>query len=193
LARFGTQVKDIDGEFFRSPNYTHADYVVICSLMSEEDLGHLERVIKEALDDGKKVFVCKNIFTWMERATYTKLDRLIISGLLSGADTGALALEINRRYTQDFLGGEYMNVEQRIVVERQSEKLKLLKKEYGVTVLDRMDYVCGSGECEVVSENLGKYFFDKGHHTLLGAAYFGRRVDELGFSELLLGESAHLQ
>ncbi len=37
--------------------------------------------------------------------------------------------------------------------------------------------MCPERKCKVVSDSLGKNFFDMGHHTLLGAKYFSTVVD----------------
>ncbi|MEM7033741.1 MAG: hypothetical protein AAF629_29625, partial [Chloroflexota bacterium] len=35
--------------------------------------------------------------------------------------------------------------------------------------------------CFSISSDLEKYFYDHAHHTLAGASFFGRRVDEVGW------------
>jgi peptidoglycan/LPS O-acetylase OafA/YrhL len=186
LARFGVQIRKIDDEYFNSPNYLATDVIALCSLMSEEDLDHLERVIERATKDNKNVVVCKNMFTWMYRENYTRLDRLIIDGALDGVEAKALADKINQQYTKDYKEGNYVSPEYANTANLLDQKLDKLEKKYNITVLDRMEYVCPESGCKIVSENLGKYFFDMGHHTLNGAKYFGKTIDDIGFSKQLM-------
>ena len=55
-------------------------------------------------------------------------------------------------------------------------------------ILNRMDYVCNNQNCEIVSANVEKYFFDGGHHTLSGARHFGKRIDENGIADIIIAQ-----
>jgi peptidoglycan/LPS O-acetylase OafA/YrhL len=177
LARFGVQIRNIDDEFFLSPNYLSSDVVVYCSLMSEGDVDAIERVIAKSVEDGKKVFVCKNIFTWMERANFTKLDKLIVDGLRNGIASEKLSKEINDRYSSDYFSGRYVDKDKREYAVRFSQKLNQVSQKYNFGIIDRMDYVCPEKKCKLVSERLGKHFFDMGHHTMGGARFFSTVID----------------
>jgi hypothetical protein len=50
-----------------------------------------------------------------------------------------------------------------------------------LVVLDRMDLVCSKNqqECFSLDDRLNKFFDDYGHNTLVGADFFGRRLDEV--------------
>jgi peptidoglycan/LPS O-acetylase OafA/YrhL len=177
LARFGVQVRNIDEQFFSSPNYLASDVVVYCSLMSEGDIEVIERVISKTLKDGKKVFVCQNIFTWMERANFTKLDKLIVDGLRNNVKPEELSKEINGLYTSDYLSERYVDNARREYAMLFNRKLSELSQTHVFGIIDRMSYVCPERKCKVVSDSLGKNFFDMGHHTMLGAKYFSTVVD----------------
>jgi peptidoglycan/LPS O-acetylase OafA/YrhL len=177
LARFGVQIRNIDDEFFLSPNYLSSDVVVYCSLMSEGDEDAIERVIAKSVKDGKKVFVCQNIFTWMERANFTKLDKLIVDGLRNGIAVEKLSMEINDRYSSDYLSSRYIDEDRREYAFRFSKRLKQISQTHNFGIIDRMDYVCPAKKCKLVSESLGKYFFDMGHHTMGGARFFSTVID----------------
>lgn len=186
VARFGANIVEINEDFFSSPNYRGANIVVYCSLMSKADLEVLESVVVRAKREGKTVFVCKNVFTWMERAIFTKLDRLIVEGVARGDEYGRIADSINALYTQDFHSKRYVNEDWKEASLRLESLADRLASEHSIKVIDRMDYVCRSSSCEIVSENLGKYFYDMGHHTLHGAKYFASIVDSTEVLDSLL-------
>jgi peptidoglycan/LPS O-acetylase OafA/YrhL len=178
LARFGVQIRNIDDGFFLSPNYLSSDVVVYCSLMSDGDIDVIESVIAKSLEDGKKVFVCQNIFTWMERENFTKLDKLIVGGLRNGIIAEKLSSEINERYTSDYLADRYVDKDRQEYAFRLSKKLNQISQSYNFRIIDRMDYVCPAQKCKLVSDRLGKYFFDMGHHTMDGAKFFSTVIDD---------------
>ncbi len=186
LARFGVQITDIDDTFFTSPNYRSADIVAYCSLMSGGDIENIERVVSRALEDNKKVFVCENIFTWMERSNFTKLDKLIVNGLRNGKAAQDLASNINEHYTIQVFGGNYVDEQRKLYAIKFSEKLIQLSVKHKFHIINRMNYVCPNKKCKLVSESLGKYFFDMGHHTMVGAKYFSTIVDKGDYLNELL-------
>lgn len=186
VARFGANIVEINEDFFSSPNYREANVVVYCSLMSKADLEVLESVVVRAKRDGKSVFVCKNVFTWMERAIFTKLDRLIVDGIARGDEYGQISDSVNALYTQDFHLKKYVNEDWKEASLRLELLADRLASEQSIKIIDRMDYVCRSSGCEIVSKNLGKYFYDMGHHTLQGAKYFASIVDSTEVLDFLL-------
>lgn len=177
VARFGANIIEINDELFLSPNYRAADVVVYCSLMSKADLEVLESVVVKTKRDGKKVYVCKNVFTWMERAIFTKLDRLIVEGVARGDGYDQISDSVNARYAQDFHSRKYVNEDWKESSLNLEVLVDRLVHEHSIQVIDRMAYVCRDSSCEILSKTLGKYFYDMGHHTLLGAKYFASIVD----------------
>ena len=189
VARFGIQISRIGEEFFNSPNYRNSDVVIFCSMFGGDDINHFERIANKVLQDEKNLFFCNNIFTWMERGNYTKLDNLIVSMLREKNENELSAAKINQKYQDDYLSGKYVSQERRDYSEKTASILKALSDELGFGIIDRMDYVCPDNECQIVSKNLGKHFFDMGHHTLSGARHFGQTLDNSRLIEELAGEN----
>jgi len=188
LARFGIQIQNINKEFYSTPNYKAADVIALCSLMNMKDLKVLKEIIKKLNEDGKRVFVCQNIFSWMKRSNYTKLDRLVIKGALNGKNEISLSNEINSIYTDEYINRQFMTSERKKVFEYMEKLLIELLNELEFKILNRMDYVCNNQNCEIVSANVEKYFFDGGHHTLSGARHFGKRIDENGIADIIIAQ-----
>ena len=181
LARYGTQVSNINNVFFNSPNYLNAQVIIVASLNSDDDIGHFERVIKRIISDKKTLVFMTSPFIKMERKNITFLDALALKHIKRGEAVVDISKKINRKYTDDFYAGHYVHEKWKIYAENEKKQLVLLNEQYHFQTLDRMNYVCGDDLCELVSQNLGKYFYDKGHHTLRGAKYFARKVDELNW------------
>ena len=61
--------------------------------------------------------------------------------------------------------------------------LKEIMIELNIKYLDRFDYSCNlkKKECDFVTENEEKIYFDYGHYTLEGANYFGKRIYEMNW------------
>jgi hypothetical protein len=51
-----------------------------------------------------------------------------------------------------------------------------------------MEYICesGIGYCYAVDDKLNKLFYDYGHHSIGGAAFFGKRVDDINWLKDLI-------
>ena len=192
LARFGIEMPHIGDEFFNSPNYKESEVVVICSLFREPDIEHFERVAARIKGDGKGLVFCKNIFTWMGRANFTKLDKLMLPRLRAVPDISKIALDINSLYTKNYAEGYFVSVERKEYANRVSIILDELSRKLNFPLIDRMSYVCTDGVCKIVSEKIGKYFYDDGHHTLLGAQRFGREVDRLDIVQKIVHSSKQL-
>lgn len=189
VERYGVQIKDIGEKFYSSPDYANADVVIYCSLFDDEDIKHIETIIKRSLLDKKKVSVCENIFTWVERASQTDLDKKIIRGMNDGLSNEEIAKKINDEYTLAFRQLDFINDQQRSNYKNLKLQLAALGNSYEFKTINRMEYVCASSQCAIVSLNLGKYFFDLGHHTKAGAINFGSVIDANGWAVELVGGS----
>jgi peptidoglycan/LPS O-acetylase OafA/YrhL len=60
--------------------------------------------------------------------------------------------------------------------------IETIVRDAGVTFADRKDLSCDPElRCEVLDDQLNPLYFDYGHWTLEGAAYFGRKMKRLGW------------
>lgn len=194
MARFGGQVVDFarsESDLYRAPNYIAADIVMIATRYGNEkdidparDLDALPALVTQMQADGKEVAIVLNIFEFRNFGNQTLADVLIFpvarEGRLSGDadDLAAMADHVNATYHDYF---QYGLEQKGRDVAAINESLGRVASETGAVVLDRIGYVCdGEAErCHAVSGDLGKYFYDYGHHTLLGAEAFGQRVDQV--------------
>ena len=178
IARYGERVRSINKRFFQSPNYVNADVVVISSLNRIQDLKSLERVVKRVVTDGKKIILMKSLFIKIKRENISYIDREILPRIRNES-LDEISASLNAKYTDDYNGRVYAAESWKKDAEAESLVINDLVNKYSFTLLDRMDYVCDDGLCHLVSNNLDKYFYDTGHHTLMGAKFFATRVDQL--------------
>ncbi len=177
LARFGVQIRDIDGDFFNLPNYTEADIVVIASLYSDADLNAVSKIAQQIVKDGKKLVLVPQIYSFKDNKRFTAADILIMQCLRRiNCETDQLVHRTNRYFFTDYQSGAAESM--------YSETLGLFSEiasgKDEIVVLDRMDYVCDldDSSCFAIDSNLNKFFYDYGHHTVEGARFFARQVDE---------------
>jgi peptidoglycan/LPS O-acetylase OafA/YrhL len=191
IARYGTQIKNLISsppEALDSPNYKAADVVMIASRYDAGDSDTLEKVVEILIKDRKTVIIVKNIFEsssfdGSERATTNSLlaDHLfrskitdINAGRISAA---ALVRDIDAAYYAQFVASDKV-----AAIKRSDAAIEAIANKHSdVLILDRMDYVCDkkAETCFVINDQFEKYFFDYGHHTLAGAVFFGKRVDQI--------------
>lgn len=172
ITRFGAQIRKLNDShaFWKSPNYNVSDVVVIVSRYTEKDIIELPYVIQRAKSEGKVVVIVKNIFEFPEYHAGS-LSLIDVAKFRFGND----AHRINREYYKVFSKSKMPSG-----IKDLNLRIDAIAKDNNSIVLDRTDYVCRLSDsvCDAVNSNGGKFFYDYGHHTLLGAEFFGRRVDE---------------
>lgn len=182
LARFGTELMDINNDFYLTPNYQLADILMYVSQYKPADLGVFNTLIKRGLSDGKKVVFIKNIYEFEEFGVRTYAD-FLFNLLLE--DVGAHNITVKDiRKINDKHFEQYKHRDRKQLHKRSDVLLTQLQSEYSqLIVLNRMDYVCDedNSTCFAMDDNYQKYFYDYGHHTLEGAAFFGSRVDTINW------------
>ena len=185
IARFGTQIADILTDqtgLLTTPNYQAADIIVITSYYSPMDIKAMDSVVERFKQDGKKVVIAKPIFGFHDSGHRNQTDMLFEK--LRHTETlpekaKAVAATINHDHFQMFatLDGrarEYV---------KPGEAITATGIAQGVPVLDRMAPICDAEArtCYMISDTLEKHFFDYGHFTLAGAAFFAARADAIGW------------
>jgi peptidoglycan/LPS O-acetylase OafA/YrhL len=187
IARYGCQVKELKDAahpFFSSPNYRAADIVILASAFLDPDIPVLPTVLDKLSNDKKSVAVVQNIIAFPVFGNFTLADKHIFAFMREYPDfrnrMPQLEMEINKLYFEAYREGK--NVNQEI-----NQRIKSITKERNIPVLDRMDYVCDRAKelCYGVNSEIAKLFFDYGHHTLAGARFFGKRVDQVGWLSAL--------
>lgn len=177
LARYGTQIWQLDEDFFQLSMYNKADVVMIVSRYGPRDYDAMPRHFRRIIADGKVLVVVPNIFEFFDTGRFTLADIYVQRCLQQAAcDYGTLEDRINRSYFQEVAddGGGNPYFESLRVVDG------LRARWNSIVVLDRMDYVCDPAveQCYAMDERFNKYFYDYGHHTLVGARFFAGEVDE---------------
>ncbi len=161
--------------FLDSETYLLADAVIISSRYSDIDVAALPEVIERFQADGKTVLIAApfpdiDIDT---REEWMWIDSLVFAEQALWKQPELLAKRVNQ---QAF--GVFGEAEAPFDAE-----VRELAGKYGVPVLNRVDYVCDAilSECAVLSSTMKKHFYDESHHSLLGAAHFAERVDDIGW------------
>ncbi len=189
IARYGCQVNELKSataDIFSSPNYRAADIVILASAYSDEDIQALPAVLENLLNDKKSVVVVQNIFAFPTFGNFTLADKKIFAFMRAHSDfrdrMPQLESEINTSYFQAYSEGIA-----RKGAQEPNQRIRSIAKARNIPALDRMDYVCDreNGLCYGVNDNMEKLFYDYGHHTLAGARFFGKRVDRLGWLDVL--------
>ncbi|PKG56449.1 acyltransferase family protein [Shewanella sp. GutDb-MelDb] len=184
IARFGTQIGNIDETFYRSPNYLLADVVMFASQYKPADLIELETIVTRSIADNKKLILVKNIYEFEEFGQRTYADFLFHLLLKERGGNNVSSLDItkiNQKHFEQFSDREF----KQFTLQANMTLIRLGDKYPTVRVLDRMDYVCNKRKqlCYAINDDYQKYFYDYGHHTVAGATFFGERVDEVKWLE----------
>ena len=181
IARYGAQIRNLSAEFFRVPNYEAADVVMIASRYSDSDLQNFDWFISRVIRDGKKIAIVRNIFEFDESAVgRTIADAVVRKYVRNGVFDGPeMRNESDIAYYEN-----YSTRERRADAAVSDTRIDLLQERFpSLIVLNRMDYACDDTQriCYSIDERLNKFYYDYGHQTLEGAAFFGKRVDQIGW------------
>mgnify|MGYP001402545974 CR=1 FL=1 len=69
-----------------------------------------------------------------------------------------------------------------------NKKLKRLAEKNDLDYLNKEDYLCDlvNKECDYITDEGHKIFYDYGHHTLEGAKYLGKKIFQMGWLKINL-------
>ena len=130
-------------------------------------------------NDRKSAAVVQNIFAFPVFGNFTLADKDVFAFMRAYPDfrdrMPQLETEINDSYFKAYSEGIAR------IAQDSNQRIRSIAKERNIPVLDRMDYVCDRANelCYGVNSNIEKLFYDYGHHTLAGARFFGKRLDQL--------------
>ncbi|WP_298775748.1 acyltransferase family protein [uncultured Shewanella sp.] len=182
VARFGTELNELEDNFYQTPNYQTSDVVMYVSQYKPQDLAFFDALIKRAMLDDKKIVFVKNIYEFEEfgRRTYADfLFNLLLEDKGQANITDVDAIKINQKHFE-----QYTHRDRKQLHKQSDRLLNQLKQQYSeLIVLDRMDYICNKSKaiCYAIGPDFQKYFYDYGHHTLEGSTFFGQRVDNVNW------------
>ena len=167
---------------FSSPNYKQSDVVMLVSRYSADDLNELEQVVQQLIKDHKKVVIVKNIFEFDFFNNKNIADNLLQKRYLEKYLNGNISVstvveDIDKNYYANFITRGRLSL-----LKKSDVAIEVIAKKYNeILILNRMDYVCDkkAKKCFSINDEFEKYFYDYGHHTLEGALFFGKRVDEV--------------
>ena len=182
IARFGSEIFNLDKRLFDSPNYGAADVIMFVSQYKTQDIEVFGSVIEQVIEDGKRVSLVKNIYEFEEFGHRTYADFLFNLLLQNeGAEniTASDIQKVNNKHFQQFQHRDPGQFRKQL-----NSKIDDITMKYKqVVVLDRMDYVCDRSKevCYAITESYQKLFYDYGHHTLQGARFFGSRIERVNW------------
>lgn len=189
VARYGTQISNLpkDPAFFSSPNFTDSDVVMLVSRYNGRDYAALEAVSQKILEQGKQLVIVRSTFEFplLQGGLMTLADQVVAEEYSEGGRDGEeISQASNAAYYQYFTEGRaaYDASEGSAVIR------DIAAKHSEIIVLDRTEYICAPEDkaCYSLDAELQKYFYDYGHHTLTGAAFFGQRVDQVKWLDGLI-------
>lgn len=182
---------DSEHEMFHSSDYINSDIVVLASRYRFVDISVLEPLVKHFIEDNKKVVIVREIHNFKVTDGKTDAD-LIVQKHIRENDSiegdsviNEIVTRINQQYYTNFLT---THSDRKDAGDKAIDNIILNFPQ--VTVLNRMDYIIdrNSKTCLAINNSLEKYFYDYGHNTLEGAAFFGRRVDEINWLAPVLND-----
>jgi hypothetical protein len=184
LGRYGVQVEDLDyNELKTNINYTKSNILVFCSRYSKEDYKAISELVESFLNDGKRVFIVKNIFEFEYNSLKNVADEIVQYEIYrNNFSPEDISQKVNKRYYNLYHNKKNTRAEELIRLEKEVfESIK--EKSPEVNIIDRMDYMIIKNKAFFIDKKLNKYSSDYGHHTLVGLKKYAQLIDSINFTQ----------
>tara|TARA_B110000858_G_C17806743_1_gene478463 strand:+ start:1783 stop:3651 length:1869 start_codon:yes stop_codon:yes gene_type:complete len=147
------------------------DTIIFSYRWTEEDFDFVfKKMVPYLKNKNKKIVITSNTNEYRVKSKmYTLLDNEILF----------------KKNTTNYFKLKKLYYENRVLNSNASinKKLKKLAKKYDLVYLNKEDYLCDlvKKECDYVTDEGHKIFYDYGHHTLEGAKYLGKKIFQMGW------------
>lgn len=182
FSRLGFSIAtDLFDYLVRNNLFSQAEIIIISDRFDNRDVNRLEDLIDFLKNRGKKVILLSktNEYEIIKNPLLTQFDILFREIILDGGgiDTKNFSWKLNKIYYKKRIRTEY---------EKINLKLEEMANNQDIIYLRKNDFLCNElkKECDAVTDDGYKIFYDYGHFTLEGAEYFGRKIYKLGWFKL---------
>ena len=175
FARFGMKATILSEEteqinlLLESPNFMISDIVIISFRYKKEAaIKGIPSLIQTIGDKSKKVMLVLDTVGFDDINGQPVFDGYI--------ETYSGDISVNKMKKLFFKSRDHKN-------DKFNKPLSNIAKNNNVVLLDRADFICDmeSKACDGITNDGYKAFYDRGHFTLEGAKYFGRRMHEINW------------
>tara|TARA_B100001564_G_scaffold360073_1_gene385492 strand:+ start:1955 stop:3934 length:1980 start_codon:yes stop_codon:yes gene_type:complete len=182
LGRYGAQVEDLDYNKLKTNiNYIKSNILVFCSRYSNKDYKAISELVAAFLNDGKRVFLVKNIFEFEYNSLRNVADEIVQYEInRNNFSPEDISEKVNKRYYNLYHNNKNTRAEELISLEEKVFK-SIKEKNPEVNIIDRMDYMIIKNKAYFIDKKLNKYSSDYGHHTLEGLKNYAKLIDSIKF------------
>jgi hypothetical protein len=171
--------------FSQAPNFREADVIMVAPRYGSLDVVRLPQLLTQLNASGKRSILVLNTPEFAGDLTKTLADQMVQAAIddLDGPEAWAtLSRTINHAHWTDKV--------ERSAIDALNSELRAIAQAASVPVLDRRDYICDDTQqlCFAMQPDLTKHFFDYGHTTEAGAAFFGARLAEQGWLDKVIAQ-----
>jgi len=148
-----------------------ADIIIFSYRWSEGEFDFVfKKMVPYLKNKNKKIVITSNTNEYKVKSKmYTLLDNEILF----------------KKNTTNYFELKKLYYDNRVLNSNSSinKKLKKLSKKYNLVYLNKEDYLCDlvKKECDYITEEGHKIFYDYGHYTLDGAKYLGKKIFDMGW------------
>ena len=152
----------------------NSDIVVFSYRWTEEEFNFVfKKMVPYLKDKNKKIIITSNTNEYRVKSKmYTLLDNEILF----------------KKDISNYFGLKKLYYENRVLSSNDAinKKLKRLAKKNDLDYLNKEDYLCDlvKKECDYITDEGHKIFYDYGHHTLEGAKYLGKKIFKMGWLKI---------
>ena len=179
FAYFGYQIPFIENNKKRSslensPNFKNANIIILTSRWNFKELKYLKN-FKDLTDKYNKKLILIS-----KKPEYRYIDDKEIFDYFTISLKKVLTIKDKKE-----IDSEYYN-QQKKELDKVNIKLSEVAFRLNIKILDQINYICElkNEECEGITKDGYRIYFDKDHYTLEGAKYFGKKIFDTGWLNL---------
>jgi len=157
-----------------SPNFKNTDIVILVARWDFEKLKYIKK-FKDLTDKYEKKLILiskKPQFKYINGEEIFDYFTTSLNKILTIKDKKKIDTEYYKRQKKEL---EELNI-----------KLSELALALNIKLLNQIDYICDitNEQCEGITKDGYRIYFDKDHFTLEGAKYFGKKIFDIGWLDL---------
>ena len=190
FVRYGIQIaclNENEGQlFFESPNYKSADVILVSTLWRQlgckgsdndfNDYAGAKYLASKGVRDGKQIVLTSNTLKFSQIGNSTLADDIVLMAL-AGNPKQAIA-SLQREKLASHINSQYY-----LARKIADGRIQEIASNFGLIFLNKSDFLCDENQklCFGIAPNYAKCFYDDGHYTLQGAAFFGQHAHAINW------------
>ena len=162
-------------------SFVLSDTIIISDRYTDSKISNLSKIIRFLKKNKKNVIVLSKSSEFKEYGHMNFFDKYIFSEFIYLNKSQINKKNILIRLKKD----KYLDLKKE-QYEFMNFRINNIAKQENVLFLNKHDYLCNdfTKECDILTDENFKIYYDYGHYTLEGAKYFGKKIHRMNWLKI---------